>query len=291
MAGSDTRYPLIGAHMSIAGGVFNAIAHGKNVNCATIQLFTKSNNQWKAKPLTDEEVSKYFEDKQEAGIDPVVAHTAYLINIASPKEDIYEKSVNGLIEEIERCDTLEIPDLVLHPGSYLDTTEEIGIQKIVDTLNSIFDKTPDSRNRIALETTAGMGSNLGYKFEQLAAMIDGIESKERVSVCMDTCHIFAAGYDIRTKNSYNKTMQEFDDIVGLQYLKVMHLNDSQKAFGSNRDRHAHLGQGQIGAEAFKYIMQDKRLKDVPKLLETPKEENGLKMDEVNLNLLRKFYKS
>ena len=245
----------------------------------------------KPKPLTDEEVEKFFADKEEAGIDPVVAHTAYLINIASPKEDIYKKSVNGLIEEIERCDKLGIPDLVLHPGSYLDTSEEIGIQKIIDTLNSIFDKTPNSKNRIALETTAGMGSNLGYKFEQLAEMIDGVENKDRISVCIDTCHIFAAGYDIRTKKSYTKTMRLFDDIVGLKYLKAMHLNDSQKEFGSKRDRHAHLGQGEIGAEAFKCIMQDKRLKDVPKLLETPKEEEGVKMDEVNLNLLRKFYKS
>ncbi len=291
MSPAKLRQPLIGAHMSIAGGVFNAIAHGVEMGCATIQLFTKSNNQWKAKILTDEEVEKYFEDRKKAKINPVVAHTSYLINIASPKKDIYKKSLASLIEEIERCDLLDIDDLVLHPGSYLDTNEEIGIKKIVDTLNGIFEKTHKSKTRIALETTAGQGTNLGYRFEQLAEMIEGIENKKRVSVCMDTCHIFAAGYDIRDKKSYEKTMKQFDDIIGLSYLKAMHLNDSRMEFGKKRDRHAHLGEGFIGADAFKFIMQDKRLKNVPKLLETPKERDGVKMDKVNLDLLRKFNKS
>ncbi|HDS01365.1 MAG TPA: deoxyribonuclease IV [candidate division Zixibacteria bacterium] len=289
MSPQKLRQPLIGAHMSIAGGVFNAIAHGVEMDCATIQLFTKSNNQWKAKILTDEEVEQYFKDRVKAGINPVVAHTSYLINIASPKEDIYIKSVESLIEEIERCHVLGIDDLVLHPGSYLDTTEEIGIQKIVDTLNSIFEKTHKLKTRIALETTAGQGTNLGYKFEQLARMIDGIENKTRVSVCMDTCHIFAAGYDIRDKKSYEKTIRQFDDIIGLSYLKAMHLNDSKMELGRKRDRHEHLGKGFIGADAFRFIMQDKRLKNIPKLLETPKERDGIKMDKVNLDLLRKFH--
>lgn len=277
--------------MSIAKGVFNAIAFGVEVDCATIQLFTKSNNQWKAKILTDEEVEQYFKDREKAGINPVVAHTSYLINIASPKEDIYKKSVESLIEEIERCDLLGIDDLVMHPGSYLDTTEEIGIKKIIDTLNNIFEKTHKLKARIALETTAGQGTNLGYKFEQLAEMIDGIENKERISVCMDTCHIFAAGYDIRDKKNYEKTIKQFDDTIGLSYLKAIHLNDSKMEFGKKRDRHEHLGEGYIGADAFKFIMQDKRLKNIPKLLETPKERDGIKMDKVNLDLLRKFHKS
>jgi deoxyribonuclease-4 len=291
MAPQKFRQPLIGAHMSIAGGVFNAIAHGVEMDCASIQLFTKSNNQWKAKVLTDEEVEKYSKDRKRAKINPVIAHTSYLINIASPKKDIHKKSVASLIEEIERCDLLDINDLVLHPGSYLDTTEEIGIKKIVDTLNSIFEKTHKSKTRIALETTAGQGTNLGYKFEQLAEMIEGIENKERVSVCMDTCHIFAAGYDIRDKKNYEKTIREFDDFIGLSYLKAIHLNDSKMEFGKKRDRHEHLGEGHIGADAFKFIMGDKRLKNVPKLLETPKERDGVKMDKVNLDILRKFFKS
>jgi deoxyribonuclease-4 len=285
------RQPLIGAHMSIAGGVFNAIAFGVEMKCATIQLFTKSNNQWKAKILTDGEVEQYFKDREKAAINPVVAHTSYLINIASPKEDIYKKSVESLIEEIERCDLLGIDDLVMHPGSYLDTTEEIGIKKIIDTLNNIFEKTHKLKARVALETTAGQGTNLGYKFEQLAEMIDGIENKERISVCMDTCHIFAAGYDIRDKKNYEKTIKQFDDTIGLSYLKAMHLNDSKMEFGKKRDRHEHLGEGYIGADAFKFIMQDRRLNNIPKLLETPKERDGIKMDKVNLDLLRKFHKS
>jgi len=291
MPAKKTGQPLIGAHMSIAGGVFNAIAHGVEMKCSTIQIFTKSNNQWKAKQLTDDEIEKYFEDRKKAGIDPVVGHTSYLINIASPKEDIYKKSVASLIRELERCHTLAIDDLVLHPGSYLDTTEEIGIKKIIDTLNSIFDKTANIKTRIALETTAGQGTNLGYKFEQLAEMIDGIENKDRISVCMDTCHIFAAGYDIREKSGYEETIRKFDEIIGLDYLKAMHLNDSKMEFGKKRDRHEHIGRGFIGMDAFKFIMKDKRLAKIPKLLETHKEENGVKMDKVNLDLLRKFYKS
>lgn len=291
MPSKKAGQPLIGAHMSIAGGVFNAIAHGVEAECATIQIFTKSNNQWKAKELTNEEVEKYLADRKKAGIDPVVGHTAYLINIASPKEDIYKKSVDSLKLELERCARLAIDDLVLHPGSYLDTTEEIGIKKIVDSLNKIFEETADVKTRIALETTAGQGTNLGYKFEQLAEMIDGIDNKKRISVCMDTCHIFAAGYDIRKKQGYEKTIKKFDEIIGLKYLKAMHLNDSKMEFGKKRDRHEHLGRGFIGKDAFKFIMKDKRLAHIPKLLETPKEENGVNMDKVNLDLLRKFHKS
>ncbi len=282
--------PLLGAHMSIAGGVFNAIAHGAAVKCNTIQIFTKSNNQWRGKVYSDEEIEKFHIDKEEAGIDPVIAHTAYLINIASPKPDIYKKSIDALVDELERCDKLGIMDLVLHPGSYLDTSEEIGIRKIVDTLNMIFDKHAHIQTRVSLETTAGQGTNLGHTFEQLAQMIDGIENKERISVCMDTCHIFAAGYEIRDRKNYNATMAKFDDIIGLNYLKAIHLNDSKKEFGSRRDRHEHIGKGQIGADAFKFIMNDKRLASIPKLLETPKEEDGREMDPVNLKFLLEMYK-
>ncbi|MBD3382147.1 MAG: deoxyribonuclease IV [candidate division Zixibacteria bacterium] len=287
--GKEFRYPLIGAHMSIAGGVSNAFDHGEKVDCAALQIFTKSSNQWKSKPLTDDEIERFHRRQKETGIYPVIAHTAYLINIASPKEAIYKKSITALIDEIERCHLLGIDDLVLHPGSYLDTTEEEGIRKIIETLNQINDSTHATGVRISLETTAGQGTNLGYKFEQIAEMIEGVENKERVSVCIDTCHIFAAGYDIRDRESYQKTMQEFDATIGLKYLKAIHMNDSKMEFAKKRDRHAHLGQGNIGADAFRFIMQDDRLKDVPKLLETPKEEDGKSMDEVNLNLLRKFY--
>lgn len=289
MADYKIRHPLIGAHMSIAGGVSNAFDHAEKVDCATLQIFTKSSNQWKSKPYSEDEIERFHRRQKETGIYPVIAHTAYLINIASPKEAIYKKSITALINEIERCHLLRIEDLVLHPGSYLDTTEEQGIRKIIDTLNQIISSTHETSVRISLETTAGQGTNLGYKFEQIAEMISGIENKDRVSVCIDTCHIFAAGYDIRDRESYLKTMKEFDDTIGLKYLKAIHMNDSKMEFAKKRDRHAHLGQGTIGADAFRFIMQDDRLIDVPKLLETPKEEDGKSMDEVNLNLLRKFH--
>jgi deoxyribonuclease-4 len=280
---------LLGAHMSISGGVFNAIEQGVNTGCTAIQIFTKNNNQWKAKPLTDEDVEKFLAAQKEAAIAPVVAHTGYLINIAAPNEEIYQKSLAGLVDEIDRADKLKIVDLVLHPGSPLDQGELYGMKKIIDSLNHSIDKTPDAKTRVALECTAGQGSHLGFKFEQIAAMIDGVENKNRISVCLDTCHIFAAGYDIRTTAAYEATLAAFKKIIGMKYLKVIHLNDSIKGLGSRVDRHTHIGQGEIGKDAFKFIMQDKRLDNIPKLLETPKEGDDYEADKRNLAILRKFF--
>ena len=280
---------LLGAHMSISGGVYNAIEHGVNTGCTSIQIFTKNNNQWKAKPLTDEDVEKFLVAQKEAAIAPVVAHTGYLINIAAPNEEIYQKSLAGLVDELERADRLKIADLVLHPGSPLDQGEAYGMKKIIDSLNQCIDKTPDAKTRVALECTAGQGSHLGFKFEQIAAMIDGVENKDRISVCLDTCHVFAAGYDIRTRDTYEATFAAFKKIIGMKYLKVIHLNDSIKGFGSRVDRHTHIGQGEIGKDAFKFIMQDKRLDSIPKLLETPKEGDDYEADKKNLAILRKFF--
>ncbi|TFH65883.1 MAG: deoxyribonuclease IV [Candidatus Zixiibacteriota bacterium] len=280
---------LLGAHMSISGGVFNAIGHGVNTGCTSIQIFTKNNNQWRAKPLADDEIEKFLTAQKEAGIAPVVAHTAYLINLGSPNEDVYQKSLTGLIDEIERADQLKIADLVLHPGSPLDQGEEYGMKKIINSLNHCIDKTPDAKTRISLECTAGQGAHLGFKFEQIAEMIDGVEDKNRVSVCVDTCHIFAAGYDIRTKDAYETTIATFKKIIGLRYLKVIHLNDSLKGLGSRVDRHTHIGQGEIGKDAFKFIMQDARLDGIPKLLETPKDGEEYEADKKNLAILRKFW--
>jgi deoxyribonuclease-4 len=280
---------LLGAHMSISGGVFNAIKHGVNTGCTSIQIFTKNNNQWRAKPLTDDEIEKFLNAQKESGIAPVVAHTAYLINLGSPNEDVYQKSLAGLIDEIERAYKLKIADLVLHPGSPLDQGEEYGMKKIIESLNHCIDKTPDAKTRVALECTAGQGSHLGFRFEQIAEMIDGVENKSRVSVCVDTCHIFAAGYDIRTKDAYEAMIATFKKVIGLKYLKVIHLNDSIKALGSRVDRHTHIGQGEIGKDAFKFIMQDERLTGIPKLLETPKDGEEYEADKKNLAILRKFW--
>lgn len=278
---------LIGAHMSTSGGLHNAIQHGIKTGCTTIQIFTKNNNRWEQRPTTDEEAEKFLDAQEAAGITPVISHTAYLINLATPNQDFHDKSIKALIDEVQRAEQLRIPDVVLHPGSPVEGTPEYGMKKIIESLNICIDKTPNAKTRISLELTAGQGSHLGYTFEQVAEMIAGVENKARISVCLDTCHIFAAGYDIRTESEYEKTMKAFTKVIGLKYLKVLHLNDSMKDLGSRVDRHTHLGDGKIGADAFRFIMQDSRLAKIPKLLETPKDDE-YEDDMRNLALLRKF---
>jgi deoxyribonuclease IV len=278
---------LLGAHMSTSGGLHNAIQHGIKTGCTTIQIFTKNNNRWEQRPTTDEEAEKFLDAREKSGISPVISHTAYLINLATPNQDFHDKSLKALIDEIERAEQVRIPDVVLHPGSPVDGTPEYGMKKIIESLNHCIDKTPDAKARISLELTAGQGSHLGYTFEQIAEMIAGVEDKSRISVCLDTCHIFAAGYDIRTGAAYEHTMKQFAKVIGLKYLKVMHLNDSIKDLGSRVDRHTHIGEGAIGVDAFKFIMQDPRFEKIPKLLETPKNDD-YEDDIRNLSLLRKL---
>ncbi len=278
---------LLGAHMSIAGGAFKAFGHGEKFGCKTIQIFTKSSNQWKAKDLTNEDVDKYFAEQRRTGIAPVIAHDSYLINLCSPDDAMLKKSREAFLIEMKRCEMLKIPYLVTHPGSHLKQGEEWGINLIAESLSWLHGQTSGFNVKIALETTAGQGSNLGYKFEQIASMILKSSESERLSVCLDTCHIFAAGYDIRTKDKYEKTMSDFDRIIGLDRLAVIHLNDSKKDLGSRVDRHNHIGEGFIGEEPFGFIMKDKRLAEIPKILETPKGDDG-NMDEINLGKLRKL---
>jgi len=280
---------LLGAHMSIAGGISKSIEHGVNTKCTAMQIFTRNNTRWFSKPLDEKEIEKFLEGQKKAKIKPVVSHTAYLINLATPKDEFHKKSLLALIDEIERAEKLRLPDVVLHPGSPLDEPPEYGMKKIIDSLNYVIEKTNDCKARISLELTAGQGSHLGYTFEQIAEMIDGVEDKKRISVCLDTCHIFAAGYDIRTKETYEDTWKKFRKVIGMKYLKVIHINDSRKALGSRVDRHTHLGEGEIGLDAFKFIMQDPRLNKIPKLLETPKGTDGYKEDLRNLAVLRKFW--
>ncbi|MBU2652634.1 MAG: deoxyribonuclease IV [Bacteroidetes bacterium] len=276
---------LFGAHESIAGGVFNAIERGQQATCDTIQMFNKSSNQWRAKPLADDEITKFFDMIKSTGVTVSVSHTSYLINIASPDPDLGRKSCDALKVEMERCNTLKIPNLVFHPGSHVGSGEEVGIQKIGENVNRLFDELPDNTVTLLFETTAGQGSNLGYTFEQLAQMIDLVDNKTQVGVCLDTCHVFAAGYHLSDPAEYKKTMKSFDSTIGLDRLRIIHMNDSKKEFGSKRDRHEHIGQGMIGIEAFRNIVNDKKLKDVPKILETPKGDD-LKEDIENLKLLR-----
>ena len=280
----------LGAHMSIAGGLYNAFAQGEAFGCDTIQIFVKSSNQWKAKPLTDEEVQKFKDEQKRTGIEPVVAHDSYLINLGSPDPALLDKSRKSFLMEMERCEKLGIPYLVTHPGSHTGAGEEAGINKIAESINWLLERTDGFAVKVVLETTAGQGTNLGYRFEQLATLIEKSGQPERLMVCYDTCHAFAAGYDITTAEAYKKTFNEFERIIGLKKLAVIHLNDSKKGLGSKVDRHEHIGQGMLGESAFKFIMADMRFKTIPKILETPKGDDG-QMDKVNLSLLRKFARS
>jgi deoxyribonuclease-4 len=280
---------LIGAHMSISGGVFNSLTWGRECGCATIQIFTKSNNQWRAKELSELEVKQFEQNQKETGIAPVVAHNSYLINLGSPDKILYEKSKEAMLIELQRAEKLSLPYLVMHPGSHIGDGEDRGLKRIASAINWLIEKTKDFKVMLLLETTAGQGSNLGYKFEQLAEIIDLTENKKRIGVCYDTCHTFTAGYELRKKEGYEKTFKDFDKIIGLKNLKVIHLNDSKKELGSKIDRHEHIGKGFIGLEGFKLIMNDKKWENVPKILETPKDE-GLESDKKNLKALMSLVK-
>ncbi len=275
--------------MSIAGGVFKAPARAAKVHCTALQIFVKNNNRWEGPPITDEAAHSFGEELKTHGIKikNVFAHTCYLINLASPKTEVVAKSIKALTDELNRCQQLSLPGLVMHPGSHLGEGREKGIKQIANHLNKIFNKTPDVKTRLLLETTAGTGNNLGGPFEDLAEIIDLIEDKSRIGVCLDTCHIFAAGYDIRDEQSYKETMKQFSSTVGFKYLKAVHLNDSKHDLGSRKDRHEHIGQGMIGQDAFKFLLTDERFSKVPMSLETDKDDD-LKEDRENLALLYKL---
>ncbi len=279
----------LGAHESNAGGAFNAIYRGQKATCDVIQMFNKANSQWRAKPLESEEVDKFFAAIEETGITVACSHASYLINLASPDPALNEKSYESFKLEMERCALLKIPNLVVHPGSHVGSGEQEGMDRIIINLNKLFSELKANTVTVCLEATAGQGSNLGYTFEQLAYMIDGVKDKTHIGVCVDTCHIFSAGYPISDPADYKTTMKKFEDTVGLDRLRVMHLNDSKKGFGEKKDRHDHIGEGQIGIEAFRNILNDKRLAKIPMVLETPKEED-LEDDIKNLALLRSLIK-
>jgi deoxyribonuclease-4 len=280
---------LIGAHMSISGGVFNALLYGEELGCATIQIFTKNNNQWKAKELTSDDVRRFVENQEKTEISPVVGHNGYLINLASSKEDVYNLSMESMYVELKRAELLGLPYLVMHPGSHLGSGEREGIKKIARSIDGLHRRTKGFKVNICLETTAGQGSAIGYRFEHLAEIIERVKENDRLGVCYDTCHTFAAGYDIRTKKAYSATFKEFDKTIGLFRLKVIHLNDSLKDLGGRVDRHQHIGEGKIGLEGFRLLMNDKRWEKIPKILETPK-EGGTEKDSKNLKMLRSLVK-
>lgn len=271
---------LAGAHMSIAGGVHRAFERGQKAGCRTIQIFLKNSNQWKAKPLTEEDRALFKNAQKQSGIRPVIAHDSYLINLASPDKSLQRKSIEALIEEMERANFLNVPYLVLHPGAHVGSGVEAGIELISAALKHALDAV-EPPVALLLENTAGQGSSLGHSFEHLAAIMEKFPYQDRVGVCLDTCHLFAAGYDIRTQESYKATIQDFDRLIGVKKIWAFHINDSKKELGSHVDRHAHIGQGCIGLEAFRCLVNDRRFVRIPKILETPK---GLELEEDIVNL-------
>jgi deoxyribonuclease-4 len=279
--------PLIGAHMSIAGGLFNAVLLAEKAGCRCVQLFVKSSNQWRAKPLTEEEITQFKQERERTGIGPAVAHSSYLINIGSPDDALYEKSREALMVEYQRCAQLGVEYLVFHPGAHTGSGAEAGIERIARAMDWVLDRVPHDETMLLLETTAGAGSHIGSAFEELKTILDRLDHGARAAVCLDTCHVFSAGYDIRTESAYKATMKAYDSALGRSSLKAIHFNDSKFDIGTHKDRHEHIGKGFIGKDAFGFFLRDSRLKDVPKLLETPKDEEG-KYDKRNLALLRKL---
>ena len=276
---------LLGAHMSISGGVHIAIERARSIDCTAMQMFVKNNMQWFARPLTRDEVRAFVEHRQRAELLSIFAHANYLINLAATNPLFHANSIRALSKELASANQLELPFLVLHPGAHRGAGEEAALAKIIASINNVFRKIPKVKKKIALETTAGQGSCVGHRFEHLANIIDNVREPERLCICLDTAHLFAAGYDIGTESGIRKTFREFDRKIGLDRLVAIHLNDSRTGRGSRVDRHEHIGKGKIGLDAFRFIMRDRRLNKIPKVLETPKGKD-LREDVMNLQTLR-----
>jgi deoxyribonuclease-4 len=271
--------------MSISGGLHKAFGHGERAGCDTVQIFSKNQQQWRGKPLRDDEIAQFKAEQDRSGLGPLIVHDSYLINLASPNDELWEKSIAAFADELERCAALGIPYLVTHPGAHTGSGEAAGLAREAQAINRLLGTGVGGGTIILLETTAGQGSCLGHRFEHLAQLIEQASHPERVAVCVDTCHILAAGYDIRTPDAYAATMAEFDRVVGVDRIKAFHLNDSQKDLGSRVDRHAHIGAGCVGLEGFRAIVNDPRFADLPMILETPKGDD-LAEDITNLAALR-----
>jgi deoxyribonuclease-4 len=271
--------------MSVAGGVHRAFARGESVGCTTMQLFVKNANRWEGKSVSDDEVCEFDAERARTGIAPVFAHDSYLINLASPDATLWKKSIAALVDELERCELLQLDGIVCHPGAHMGAGVEHGLARIARGLDRVFTTLPGGRCRVLLETTAGSGTHLGHRFEQLARIRDSVREPDRIGYCVDTCHAFAAGYDLRSPAAVKAVIAEFDEACGLADLEVVHANDSLAPLGSHRDRHAHIGEGEIGLAGFGALVRDKRLQKVPFILETPKGES-LREDKRNLEVLR-----
>ncbi|HEV8053125.1 MAG TPA: deoxyribonuclease IV [Parachlamydiaceae bacterium] len=283
LAKTNVAELLIGAHTSAAGGAFQALLEGQRIGATTIQFFTANQKRWTSKPLDQAAIDLYKDTLKETGIKKVMSHDSYLINLGSPSPENLEKSLVAFRQEIERCKQLEVTFLNFHPGAALKSDPQQCLDLISDSLLQMQDLLEDGRLRLLLEATAGQGSCVGYTFEQLAYIKDKVHGKLPIGVCIDTCHIFAAGYDLRTAEACDKTISEFDAVVGLEHLYAFHLNDSLKGLGSRVDRHAPLGEGLIGLECFRFLMTDPRTRDLPMYLETPE---GPSLWEKEIRMLR-----
>jgi deoxyribonuclease-4 len=273
--------------MSIAGGYHRALEKGRTVGCDCVQIFTKNNNQWRAKPIGPAEAEQFCSTLAATAICEPIAHNSYLINLAAPDDQLWQRSVDAMVEELRRADLLGLRYVVTHPGAYTTSSEEAGIARVAAALDAIHAATPAVQAKCLLETTAGQGSCLGHRFEHLAAILAAVAEPQRVGVCIDTCHIFAAGYAVQTADDYRATIDEFDKVVGLGKVRAFHLNDSAKPQGSRVDRHAHIGAGAMGLEPFRHLLNDPRFAQVPMYLETPKgEHDGEDWDLTNLRVLR-----
>ena len=273
---SQTSRLLLGAHMSIEGGVHKAVERAASIGCTTMQMFVKNNTRWKDPPIDEKDAATYKALLSKARIGPVVVHDTYLINLCATNLQILKKSREALKDELDRSEMLGVEYLNFHPGAHMGAGEDEGIKLIAESLNLIHDQTKGYKVKSVLEATAGQGTVVGYRFEQLKAIMDLVEENDRMAVCIDTCHVFAAGYDIATEKGYEETFEKFDAIIGLDRLVAFHVNDSKKGLGSHVDRHEHIGQGAIGKEGFRLLMNDSRFGAIPKILETPK---GPEMEE------------
>jgi deoxyribonuclease-4 len=280
---------ILGAHMSIAGGYYKAVEIASRCGCDCVQLFTKNNNQWRAKPISADDVARFRDSLAKLKIRHPISHASYLINLASPDDGLWKRSIDSFVIELCRADQLGIPYVVVHPGASTTSAEEEGLQRIILALDEVHAQTPDIASRALLETTAGQGSCLGWKFDHLAAILDGVRDPDRLGVCVDTCHIFAAGYPLGTEKEYRATMKALQQSVGIKTVKAFHLNDSKRELGSRVDRHAHIGEGHLGLAPFRFLLNDGRFRRLPMYLETPKGQvDGVELDSINLARLREL---
>ena len=282
--------PILGAHMSIAGGFDKAVERAHEAGCDCVQIFSKNNNQWRARPIPEGAGEQFQQRLQELNITHPLIHASYLINLGSPDEGQWQRSVEALVIEIQRADELGIPFVVVHPGAYTSSDEASGIRQIAQGLDELHQQTHGVQSRVLLETTAGQGTNLGWQFEQLAAMLDQVQDPDRVGICVDTCHVHAAGYALSSPEDYEQTWKSFEAVLSFDQIHAIHLNDSKRELGSRVDRHEHIGLGEIGLEAFRLLMNDPRFAEIPMYLETPKQDldGGEEGDQLNLAALRKL---